>query len=210
MRSLMRSSFGVVVLALFCEACCSSRPHPPCTSPTPPQPQDQVVRATPQKSILRLRGGAYLDGLHPELIKRARLLYERAEREEISLRFISGYRKYRKNEKRMKARVKANRSVASWHNFGAAFDVNLTRYKGMKQALKHYDKDEATWKRIGVLARELGLTWGAPWGREEIFHFEWHPGHPDALRLPDFEKLTAVTGAQVRDYQKAWKLFKVK
>ena len=79
----------------------------------------------------------------------------------------------------------------------------------MRAALKRLDADRKRWDQVGAIARSLGLTWGVEWGDKEIFHFEWHPGHPEALRAPAFKKLTAVTGPDVRAYQEAWKLFKL-
>ena len=190
-----------LLLCLLVSACCSSLPSSPCKQSTT---SDKLV-PKPTKPVLEIRGGSYLEGLHPELIKRARILYEQAEQEGISIRFISGYRRYRP-----KKNIKNNGSLASWHNFGAAFDLNLVKRKSMREALKHLSEDQADWAKIGEFAKALDLTWGKPWGDEEIFHFEWHPGHPDALRKKAFQRLINVTGAQVRDYQESWKLFQNK
>lgn len=206
-RPSLKTSFvqcGSLSLFLLLEACCASRPQPPCLqgahrASEPPRSS----QAKPRVELLKVRGGAHLDGLHPQLIKRARLLYERAEGEGIKLRFISGYRRYRPRRK-----ARAGRSVASWHNFGAAFDLILHEHKSMRVALENLEADQARWDRVGSLAKELGLVWGKAWGVKEIFHFEWHPGHPEALRAPAFKRLTQVTGPKVIDYQRAWKLFK--
>ena len=75
----------LVIIALCLSACCASLPNSPChqrgqqTSLDP----SNIKLGVPQKSVLKVRGGAHLDGLHPELIRRARLLYERAEKEGI-------------------------------------------------------------------------------------------------------------------------------
>ena len=199
--------FDLVIIALSLSACCASLPNSPCH-----RRGQQLFSAPsnaeldiPQKSVLKVRGGAHLDGLHPELIRCARLLYERAEKEGILLRFISGYRRYHKRRK-----VKRGKSMASWHNFGAAFDLILHERKSMKDALHHMEDDAERWDRVGQLGKTLGLTLGKPWGIKEIFHFEWHPGHPEALRAPAFKRLTRVTGTKVEHYQKAWDLFEVK
>ena len=191
----MRLFIFVLGLSII-SGCCRSKLTSPCQS------QNSVVKLTPEKPILEVRGGEHLDGLHPQLVKKARLLYELVEKEGIQIKFISGYRRFRK-----KRSTQPGRSVASWHNFGAAFDLNLFKRKNMRVALAHYEEDQAQWNKIGDLAESLGLIWGKPWGKEEIFHFEWHPGHPEALRQPAFERLIQVTGAQVKDYQKAWTLF---
>ena len=206
-RGRSQWSLCLIFLPLTLSACCASLPRSPCHKnarqidvKTPKVDLDE-----PQKSVLKVRGGALLDGLHPELIRRARLLYERAENEGILVRFISGYRRYHKRR-----RAKPGKSIASWHNFGAAFDLILHERKSMKEALSYMKDDAEHWERIGAIGRELGLTWGKPWGVKEIFHFEWHPGHPDALRAPAFRRLTKATGARVEQYQKAWDLFEVK
>lgn len=190
------------VLAILMSGCCRSRLSAPCS--TTSQNSNPILHVKPKKSVLKVSGGSHLDGLHPQLIKKARVLYELAEAEGIQIKFISGFRRFRKKRSR-----KPGRSVASWHNFGAAFDINLLRRKSMRDALKHLSDDQADWDKLGSLAKSLGLTWGKPWGEQEIFHFEWHPGHPDALRQKAFDRLTKVTGTNVEDYQKAWKLFKV-
>jgi hypothetical protein len=79
----------------------------------------------------------------------------------------------------------------------------------MKGALEHLSEDLPKWKRVGAIAQELGLTWGYQWGKKEIFHFEWHPGLPEAIRAPTLERLKRATGGELRGrYQEAWSLFK--
>lgn len=196
------------VARLFCLAstfafgCCGSKLNSPCQQSGRSTATQGLKLGEPSKPVLEVRGGAYLEGLHPTLVERARLLYERAQAKGIKLRFISGYRRFRP-----KRNPKVGGSVASWHNFGAAFDVNLHQRKSMKDALQHLEEDEVTWRIVGEIAAELGLTWGKPWGDAEIFHFEWHPGHPDALRRPAFEKLIKASGENVDHYREAWKLF---
>ncbi len=191
----------ILVMFLFTFGCCRSRLKAPCQ-----QPPRIVVKPLPKpvKSVLTLRGGQHLDNLHPALVKRARLLYERAQALGIEIRFISGYRKYRAKKPK-----KPGGSLASWHNFGAAFDLNLTHRKSMREALKNLNHDENQWNQLGKIAKELGLTWGRPWGDAEIFHFEWHPGHPEALRAPAFQRLIKVTGPKVKNYRRSWTLFDV-
>lgn len=190
-----------LITAISLSSCCRSHPNSPCSS------QDGGARVKapvePQRELLKVSGNEHLDGLHPELVRRARLLYERAADRGVKLRFISGYRRYRKR------RARPGKSVASWHNFGAAFDLILRDRRTMRDALKHIKRDRKRWDQVGAIARELGLTWGKSWGGDkEIFHFEWHPGHPDALRRPAFKRLTAVTGPDVKNYRAAWRLFK--
>ena len=201
--SALRSAAWGVTLCVSLSACCSSGPQAPCrraqTSARAAQPIPE-----PKRPLLELRGGVHLEGLHPSLAQRVRALYERAEAEGIQLRFISGYRPYRK-----KRRVKAGGSLASWHAFGAAVDLNLQGRRGMSDALKHLDEDLPRWERVGALAQSLGLTWGYQWGKEEIFHFEWHPGLPEAIRAPTLKRLEAQTRGDLKGrYQATWELFK--
>ena len=189
------------VLLVFLSGCCKSRLSAPCSNQTQ---LGSVIQPEPTKSVLKISGGSHLDGLHPQLIKKARVLYELAEAEGVQLKFISGYRRFRKKRSR-----KAGKSVASWHNFGAAFDINLLHRKSMRDALKHLSEDQAHWDKVGSIAKSLGLIWGKPWGKQEIFHFEWHPGHPEALRQAAFDRLSKVTGAKVENYKNAWRLFSV-
>ncbi len=204
---MQRSTRLTLLISAFCilftSACCRSKLSSPCSKQG--LQSQNIIKAEPNKSVLKISGGTHLDGLHPELIKRARVLYELAEAEGIQLKFISGYRRFRK-----KRSTQAGRSVASWHNFGAAFDLNLFDRKSMRDALKHLDQDQARWNKVGKIAKSLGLIWGKPWGKEEIFHFEWHPGHPEALRQKAFDRLTRVTGPKVENYQNAWQLFDMK
>ena len=111
------------------------------TGLTPSSSPVQQFPALPQpiKAKIEIRGGEHLEKLHPELAHRARLLYERAESEGIQLRFISGYRRFRAKKK-----IKKGGSVASWHHFGAAFDLNLGGRKSMKDALKNLNKTSET------------------------------------------------------------------
>lgn len=199
-----RAAWGLTwggLIGLSLSACCSGGPQAPCRRASTPDATPIPQAKTP---LLELRGGVHLEGLHPELIKRIRALYERAELEGIQLRLISGYRPYR-----VRRKVKRGGSLASWHSFGAAVDVNLQGRKGMGDALKHLDEDLPRWRRVGELAKGLGLTWGYPWGKEEIFHFEWHPGLPDAIRAPTLSQLKRATDGDLKGrYQETWGLFK--
>ena len=78
----------------------------------------------------------------------------------------------------------------------------------MADALKHIQEDIKRWNRVGKIAEELELIWGKQWGNKEIFHFEWHPNMPSAIRAPTFKRMMDLCGPQLKHYQSAWDLFK--
>lgn len=139
--------------------------------------------------------------LHPVFVGKIEKLVQESARAGVPLKLISGYRRFDPHG----ARAKQGR--ASWHNFGLAIDVNLRKRSSMRDALRHYDKDAADWRTVGRIGERLGLTWGAPWGREEIFHFEWHPGAPAAIRKDTLDSLLAEAGPHGRHFKKTWHRF---
>lgn len=143
-----------------------------------------------------IRGGQHLAGLHPALRDKALRLYAQCERAGVPIKFISGHRKMR-----------ARKSRASWHNFGMAFDMNLVEHRDMKTAVKRYRRDKERWAVVGRLGRALGMTWGAAWKVEEIFHFEWHPGMPEGLRGANLRTLLKDAGPRAEHPAKAWHHF---
>jgi hypothetical protein len=144
-------------------------------------------------------GGA--QNLHPVFAGKIEKLVQESARAGVPLKLISGYRRFDPHG----ARAKQGR--ASWHNFGLAIDVNLRKRSSMQDALRHYEKDKAAWQTVGRIGQRLGLTWGAPWGREEIFHFEWHPGAPAAIRRDTLDSLLAEAGPDGRHFKKTWHRF---
>ena len=130
-------------------------------------------------------------------------LVKRAAAEGIQLYFISGYRPYRPRPPR-----RAGGSLASWHSFGNAFDLNMRPRRSMEDALAHFGEDEARWRRVGAIAESLGLTWGLQWGRKEVFHFEWHPGQPDGIRARTLRRLLNLAGDDGARYRETWSLYR--
>lgn len=149
-----------------------------------------------------ISGGRHLERLHPVLRARAIALYTAAAERGIKLTFISGHRPFRPTS------AKARKGRASWHAFGMAFDVNLADRRNMKDALAHFDRDKRRWQAVGRIAESLGLTWGLQWGRHEVFHFEWHPGMPDAIRRPTLKTLLGDTGPSGQAIEKTWWRFR--
>lgn len=148
-----------------------------------------------------VRGSQHLARLHPEVRRMARALYTAAAAEGIELKFISGHRAFDRHS------AKAKAGKASWHAFGMAFDVNLVHHKDMKAAIKRYRSEKAQWDRVGAIAERLGLTWGLQWGTAEVFHFEWHPGMPEAIRRPTLTALLKDAGADGKAIEKVWRRF---
>lgn len=54
----------------------------------------------------------------------------------------------------------------SYHNYGLAFDIALSRHDGVAIA-------QADWATVGALGESLGLVWGGTFGDNS--HFEYHP-----------------------------------
>ena len=124
----------------------------------------------------------------------------RAAAEGIGLTFISGYRPYRPKRR-------SGGTLASWHSFGNAFDLNLSDRAGMVEALEHFESDRSRWEKIGAIAKELGLIWGLQWGKKEVFHFEWHPGQPSGIRAKTLRRLLKLAGPRGKHYRKTWSLY---
>jgi hypothetical protein len=206
----------IMTLTLTLPACCSL----PLEAPCPYQNryvEDQKENPKPKKSnpfkkksedkdedekISVLKGRDLLDGLHPELIAKILRLDALCKKDEIEIILISGYRPYEKKEK-----PKKNQVLASWHMFGLAFDINLSKYgSDMDQAMKSYQKDKETWQKIGKYATQLGLTWGLKWGLPEVFHFETHNGFPDAIRSDTLNQIKKIVNNDpLNQYQELWK-----
>ena len=144
-------------------------------------------------------GGA--TNLHPVFSAKVEQLVTRSAAAGVPLTIISGYRRFNPDS----ARAKEGR--ASWHHFGLAVDVNLRGRKNMADALAHYDEDEKKWATVGRIGQEVGLTWGAPWARAEIFHFEWHPGAPAAIRKDSLDSLLAEAGRDGKGFKETWHRF---
>ncbi len=175
-------------------------PPKPQAEPKPQPPNVEAPTAVPT-SVGEARGGRLLVGSHPEVVRLALTLYAQAQAEGIEVVFISGYRKFTPRKRG------ARGGWASWHNFGLAFDLNLTRRKGMSDAKAHWDEDRAQWDRLGALGRALGLVWGGDFRTPDIFHFEWHPGHDAWINPDDLRSFLALAGPDGKRYERVWSLF---
>jgi hypothetical protein len=204
-----------LITTLILPACCSVALEAPC--PYQNRYLDDQKEKTKEKrsntfkkkpkekeeeNISVLKGRDLLDGLHPELIAKILRLDALCKKDEIEIILISGYRPYERKEKSKKDQV-----LASWHMFGLAFDINLSKYgSDMDQAMKAYQKDKETWQKIGKYATQLGLTWGLKWGLPEVFHFEIHNGFPDAIRSDTFNQIKKIVNNDpLNQYQELWK-----
>ena len=144
-------------------------------------------------------GGA--QNLHPTFSIKVQQLVERSAAAGVPITLISGYRRFDPHG------AKAKQGKASWHNFGLAIDVNLRGRKSMADALAHYAQDKQKWATVGRIGNEVGLTWGAPWARSEIFHFEWHPGAPAAIRKDTLDSLLSEAGRDGKGFKRTWHRF---
>ncbi len=145
-----------------------------------------------------MQGGELLEGVHPELVDRIRLMYAILKKEDIELVFVSGYRPHKHFYDR------ENR-YASWHNLGMAVDLHMANRSDLHDARANYDEDEETWQRVGDVANGLGIIWGEWFG--DPFHFEWHPDYRARIRSHEFEQFQQLAGDDLEDYQKVWQLF---
>lgn len=175
----------------------TQRPVEPAAPPTEPLTAEPPAAEPPAA----IPGSRHLARLHPEVRRMARALYAEAAAAGIALKFISGHRPFDRHSRKAKA------GRASWHAFGMAFDVNLVHHRTMRDALKRYDAEAGQWARVGAIAERLGLTWGLQWGRAEVFHFEWHPGMPEAIRRPTLRALLKDAGPDGRAIEKVWRRF---
>lgn len=162
-------------------------------APAPPNPSLPPITLPDYDDI---RGGNHLETIHPEIALRARLLYALLEHEGIEVVFISGHRSWS---------PPGGRRLASWHHVGMAFDLNLTHRATMSEANRHYEADRKAWERIGELAEGLGIIWGARY--DDIFHFEWHPGHHARMRQHEFDAFRDLAGQDLGNYRQGWSLY---
>ena len=182
-----------------------SRPPPPDSQPVPPAAVEAGSHPVPAPARVATPlppSGGLLAGVHPELRRRAQELLDRLEAEGIHVKLLMGYTPY-------VARARTGPGGwASWHEFGLAFDLNLTKRNGLGDAKAHFDDDGPTWVRIGAIAAEVGLVWGGIWRSSyDPFHFEWHPGADSVINKQDLAAMLRLTGRDGRDYQKAWALY---
>lgn len=138
--------------------------------------------------------------LHPDFATKVDQLVTRSAQAGVRLKIISGYRKLDVNRARTQRR-------ASWHNFGLAIDLNLVKRRDMKDALAHWGEDAKDWQTVARIGREVGLIWGGEWQREEIFHFEWHPGQPSSLKDAVLTALLAEAGPDGKGFKRTWHRF---
>ncbi|MBA2664687.1 MAG: M15 family metallopeptidase [Bradymonadaceae bacterium] len=146
----------------------------------------------------QIRGGGHLKTVHPEIARRARILYFLALEQGVQIQFISGYRRYQKPGRK-------SRRLSSWHAFGMGIDFNLSHRVDMKDASRHFAQDREQWYIVGNMARGLGFVWGESFN--DIFHLEWHPGMSDRIKADEFARLRKLTGKDVVNYKASWALF---
>lgn len=185
---------------------------PPLAEPFADVDPDALAAMAPGAGVLR--------DLHPGVRERALRLYALARDAGIELRFIHGYAPYRPRKRRGPG------GMATWHNFGLAFDVNLAQRTSMADAKAHFDADRAIWATVGELAEGLGLVWGGGWrSTYDPFHFEWHPcpdGSPSyrprrgeprpigcsaVITREDLAVFLKLAGKRGKNYRRVWTLY---
>jgi hypothetical protein len=125
-----------------------------------------------------------LKKLHPYLAKCIEDMVGRAQARGEDVRVISGIR----GPKRAK---RGRYKGGGWHAFGLAVDIYVGRYGGLKKAVAAYlsGEDAAVWERLGSDGERCGLRWVGRRKAKEIFHFEWHPGWPGAIKGDLYQRL---------------------
>ena len=150
-----------------------------------------------------LPGARHLAELHPHLQELARELHRRAVEAGVPFRVVFGYTPY---ERRSRPGLGG---MATWHQFGLAFDVLIADRRDIGDGRKHFASDDPAWKKLGALAQELGLTWGGIWKNYDPFHFEWHPGDDATISVADLRRFLALAGPAGKDYRAVWQLYPV-
>jgi len=131
--------------------------------------------------------------LQPQVRPLARALVQKAARNGIQFKVISGLRTYaEQNALYAQGRTQPGRKVTnarggySNHNFGIAFDVGVfegTRYLG----------ESPKYKAVGALGMELGLEWGGSWKSiVDEPHFQLRPAW--ATDLSERQMLAQLRG----------------
>jgi peptidoglycan LD-endopeptidase CwlK len=136
--------------------------------------------------------------LQPQVRPLARALVQKAARNGIQIKVISGLRTYaEQNALYAQGRTQPGRKVTnarggySNHNFGIAFDVGVfegTRYLG----------ESPKYKAVGALGMELGLEWGGSWKSiVDEPHFQLRPAW--ATDLSERQMLAQLRGLVADD-----------
>jgi peptidoglycan LD-endopeptidase CwlK len=136
--------------------------------------------------------------LQPQVRPLARALVQKAARNGIQIKVISGLRTYaEQNALYAQGRTQPGRKVTnarggySNHNFGIAFDVGVfegTRYLG----------ESPKYKAVGALGMELGMEWGGSWKSiVDEPHFQLRPAW--ATDLSERQMLAQLRGLVADD-----------
>lgn len=171
--------------------------------PMPAPPAPAVIPAVFPAVIPDAPPGArHLDGLHPHLAHLARQLHREAVAAGVPFRVIFGYTPYTR-----RARPGPG-GMATWHQFGLAFDVLIADRKDIGDGKRHFAEDAAAWRTLGAIAERLGLVWGGSWRSSyDPFHFEWHPGDDSVINREDLRRLLALAGPDGKDYRATWSIY---
>ena len=131
--------------------------------------------------------------LQPQVRPIARALVQKAARNDIKIKVISGLRSYvEQNALYAQGRTESGRKVTnarggySNHNFGIAFDIGV--FEGAR-----YLGESPKYKAVGALGMELGLEWGGSWKTiVDEPHFQLRP--PWATDLSERQMLAQMRG----------------
>jgi|GEM_PF-404225 len=146
-------------------------------------------------------GAKHLGNLHPHVRALALELHRRAVLADIPFRIVFGYTPYKPRSR------PGLGGMATWHQFGLAFDLLIAGRKDIDDGRRHFAEDDAAWRKLGAIAQDLGLVWGGIWRSYDPFHFEWHPGDDSTISSSDLKRFLALAGPDGSDYRATWVLY---
>lgn len=144
----------------------------------------EAVRKADPKDIL------HSGQLHPELVRRAERLIEKASSQGFNLYVFEGYRSMERQAQLLAGGkgVTNAKPGNSFHNYGLAVDIVFKDAQGRPSWSESHD-----WQTLGRLGKEEGLVWGGDWKKPvDRSHFQLVPND----QISTVRKLTGEIGIE--------------